>query len=116
MVGNISDTVLAKELRVLHFDPQAKVNATGGLAWAYKTSQPVSSDTFPSTRPHLLIVPPSEPSIQTQEFMGAISIQNTIACRYRSAAFLGMSGNAFPSHNVLQFWLEHILETYSMAQ
>lgn len=30
MVGNMADTVL-EELRVLHFDPQAKVNATDQL-------------------------------------------------------------------------------------
>ena len=46
--------VLEKELRVLQLDLQATRRVTLGLAWAFETLKPTSSDILPTTRSHLL--------------------------------------------------------------
>lgn len=118
MVGNMADTVLEKELRVLHFDPQAKVNATDQLEHTRPHNQsPVTHFLQQGHTPNSATL--CEPSIQTQESIGPflfkppqhvgtehiIMWQNTWA---RPAAFLVIPGNAFPSHSVLQFWYEYV--------
>jgi hypothetical protein len=49
------------------------------MVWAFKASKPTPSDTLPSTRPHLLILPEEfyelGPSIQIHESMRIILIE-----------------------------------------
>ena len=51
-----ADTVLKKELGVLHLDlyTAGRTGLALGLAWAFETSNPTPSDTLLPTKPQLL--------------------------------------------------------------
>jgi hypothetical protein len=50
-----ADMVLEKLMRVPCSDSQAAGRESLGVAWAFETSNPTSSDMLPLPRPHLLI-------------------------------------------------------------
>lgn len=72
--GMQADTVLEKELTVLHLDPQTARRGTLGLAWLFETSKPTHSDILSPQTPYL---PQYPNNVTPYETVGTIFFQTT---------------------------------------